>query len=90
MPASLAEFTLAPLNFYDVSLIDGFNMLMVVKPIKRKGNCSTVGCDSNVKATCPKELVVKASGKTVGCCSACDVFNTNEYCCRGNFGNPSI
>ncbi|XP_058772153.1 pathogenesis-related thaumatin-like protein 3.5 [Vicia villosa] len=88
-PASLAEFTLANPDFYDVSLVDGFNVPISVKPINGKGNCSTAGCDSDLRSTCPKELSVKSNGKTVGCRSACDVFDTDEYCCRGNFGNPS-
>ena len=87
-PASLAEFTLAALDFYDVSLVDGFNVPMSVKPINGKGNCSTAGCDSDLRSNCPKELSFKANGKTVGCRSACDVFNADEYCCRGNYGNP--
>ncbi|KAG4958947.1 hypothetical protein AAZX31_13G066800 [Glycine max] len=88
-PASLAEFTLAQPDFYDVSLVDGFNVPMAVKPINGKGNCSTAGCDSDLRNSCPKELSLRANGKTVGCRSACDVFNTDEYCCKGNYGNPS-
>ncbi|KAE9605876.1 hypothetical protein Lal_00024933 [Lupinus albus] len=88
-PASLAEFTLAQLDFYDVSLVDGFNVPISIKPLHGKGNCTTAGCDSDLRTTCPKELSLKANDKTVGCRSACDVFNTDEYCCRGNYGNPS-
>jgi len=88
-PASLAEFTLAQPDFYDVSLVDGFNVPIAIRPINGKGNCSSAGCDSDLRTTCPKELSLKANGKTVGCRSACDVFNTDEYCCRGNYGNPS-
>ncbi|KAJ9673686.1 hypothetical protein PVL29_023318 [Vitis rotundifolia] len=88
-PATLAEFTLAVLDFYDVSLVDGFNVPLVVKPINGKGNCSTAGCDSDLRNKCPSELSVKSSGKTVGCRSACDVFNTDEYCCKGVYGNAA-
>ncbi|RVW56348.1 pathogenesis-related thaumatin-like protein 3.5 [Vitis vinifera] len=88
-PATLAEFTLAALDFYDVSLVDGFNLPLVVKPINGKGNCSIAGCDSNLRDTCPSELALKSSGKTVGCRSACDVFNTDEYCCKGLYGNAA-
>ncbi|KAH0850743.1 hypothetical protein HID58_091186, partial [Brassica napus] len=42
-PASLAEFTLAALDFYDVSLVDGFNLPMSVTPMNGKGNCSVAG-----------------------------------------------
>lgn len=88
-PASLAEITLTALNFYDVSLVDGFNLPMVVTPINGKGNCSVAGCDSDLRQNCPSELAVKVNGKTVGCRSACETFNTDEYCCKGNYGNPS-
>ncbi|GER40342.1 pathogenesis-related thaumatin superfamily protein [Striga asiatica] len=87
-PASLAEFTLANLDFYDVSLVDGFNLPLAVTPINGKGNCSVAGCDSDLRPNCPKELAVMAGGRTVGCRSACDVFDTDEYCCRGVYGNP--
>ncbi|XP_043705139.1 pathogenesis-related protein 1C-like [Telopea speciosissima] len=39
-PASLAEFTLALPDFYDVSLADGFNLPVTVTPINGTGNCS--------------------------------------------------
>ncbi|CAA0840843.1 Pathogenesis-related thaumatin superfamily protein [Striga hermonthica] len=87
-PASLAEFTLANLDFYDVSLVDGFNLPVAVTPINGRGNCSVAGCDSDLRPNCPKELAVTAGGRTVGCRSACDVFDTDEYCCRGVYGNP--
>ncbi|XP_072989543.1 pathogenesis-related thaumatin-like protein 3.5 [Typha latifolia] len=87
-PASLAEFTLASLDFYDVSLVDGFNLPITVTPVTGQGkNCSVAGCDSDLRNDCPSELAVKVDGKTVGCRSACDVFDTDEYCCRGVFGN---
>ncbi|KAJ0025468.1 hypothetical protein Pint_08227 [Pistacia integerrima] len=89
-PATLAEFTLAQLDFYDVSLVDGFNLPMSVTPINGKGNCSVAGCDGDLRTTCPSELAMKSNGKVVGCRSACDVFNTDEYCCRGVYGNPRI
>ncbi|XP_038988630.1 pathogenesis-related thaumatin-like protein 3.5 [Phoenix dactylifera] len=88
-PATLAEFTLASLDFYDVSLVDGFNLPMTVTPVNGKGgNCSAAGCTSDLRNNCPSELAVKADGKTVACRSACDVFDTDQYCCRGVYGNP--
>ncbi|KAK4860094.1 hypothetical protein QYF36_017273 [Acer negundo] len=88
-PATLAEFTLATLDFYDVSLVDGFNLPMTVTPLNGKGNCSIAGCDGDLRLNCPAELSLKSKGKTIACRSACDVFNTDEYCCRGIHGNPS-
>ncbi|XWS23793.1 hypothetical protein CRYUN_Cryun28dG0045900 [Craigia yunnanensis] len=89
-PASLAEFTLATPDFYDVSLVDGFNLPLSVTPINGKGNCSVLGCDSDLRQTCPSKLAVKANGKVIACRSACDVFNTDEYCCRGAYGGPGV
>lgn len=87
-PATLAEFTLASLDFYDVSLVDGFNVPLVVTPLNGKGNCSVAGCDSDLRNSCPSELAIKANGKVIACNNACDVFQKDEYCCKGVFGNP--
>ncbi|GMN58891.1 hypothetical protein TIFTF001_027990 [Ficus carica] len=87
-PTSIAEFTLGVTDFYDVSLVDGFNLPIVVNPSNGKGNCSTVGCDGDLRLNCPPELQAKDDGKVIACRSACDVFDTDEYCCRGMFGNP--
>ncbi|KAK8971167.1 hypothetical protein KSP40_PGU020634 [Platanthera guangdongensis] len=88
-PATLVEFTLASMDFYDVSLVDGFNVPVLVRPIGGTGKCGQAGCSGDLRDDCPPELVMKVLGKTVACRSACDVFNTDEYCCRGVFGNPS-
>ncbi|KAG6711269.1 hypothetical protein I3842_05G043900 [Carya illinoinensis] len=88
-PTSIAEFNLGQIDYYDISLVDGFNMPIVVKAVNGTGNCSTAGCDGDLRQNCPSELTLKADGKVVACRSACDVFNTDEYCCRGMYGNPS-
>ncbi|KAH0876132.1 hypothetical protein HID58_073494 [Brassica napus] len=31
----------------------------------------------------------ESKGRVISCRSACDVFDTDEYCCRGVYGNPS-
>ncbi|CAO2812933.1 unnamed protein product [Amaranthus hypochondriacus] len=87
-PATIAEFTLGELDFYDVSLVGGFNLPMIVAPVQGKGNCSTVGCEGDLRERCPSELAVKSDGKTIGCQSACDYFKTDEYCCKGTYENP--
>ncbi|XP_074560003.1 pathogenesis-related thaumatin-like protein 3.5 [Curcuma longa] len=90
-PATLAEFNLASPDFYDVSLVDGFNLPMTVTPLNAQGggNCVSVGCVGDLRNSCPAELAVKVDGQTVGCRSACDVFNTDQYCCRGAFGSDT-
>ncbi|KAM7272736.1 hypothetical protein ACFE04_027399 [Oxalis oulophora] len=89
LPASVAEFTLGELDFYDLSLVDGFNLPITVTPVNGKGNCSVAGCVKDLRLHCPSKLAYKSGGKVVGCRSACDVFNTDEYCCRGAYDNPA-
>lgn len=62
---------------------------MSVRPVNGKGNCSVAGCTGDLRNNCPSELAVKAGGKTVACRSACNVFNTDQYCCRGLYGNAA-
>ena len=88
LPVSIAEFTLGDIDFYDVSLVDGFNLPIVIKPGGGKGNCSTAGCDGDLRQNCSSNLAVKKNDKVVGCRSACDAFKTDEYCCRGAYEDP--
>lgn len=87
-PATIAEFTLGEPDYYDVSLVDGFNLPISVKAVNGSGNCSTAGCDGDLRQNCPPQLAAKEDGKVIACRSACDVFNTDEYCCRGMYGSP--
>ncbi|KAI3428936.1 uncharacterized protein J3R85_008960 [Psidium guajava] len=77
-PATLAEFTLngtGGLDFYKVSLVDGYNLPMAVAPRGGKGgNCTATGCTADLNAGCPKELQVDSDGVSVACKSACDAF----------------
>jgi hypothetical protein len=60
-PASLFEITLDGANgmdFYDVSLVDGYNLPMRVTAIGGTGNCGSPGCTSDLNAVCPKEQQV--------------------------------
>ncbi|XP_042500670.1 thaumatin-like protein 1b [Macadamia integrifolia] len=89
-PATLAEFTIgsnsADQEFYDVSLVDGFNLPLSVTPQGGTGDCKTVGCSANVNSVCPSELSAKGSdGTTIACKSACTQFGNPEYCCTGAF-----
>ncbi|KAK7376107.1 hypothetical protein VNO78_34959 [Psophocarpus tetragonolobus] len=90
-PATLAEFTLkgaGELDFYDVSVVDGYNLPMLVEA--RGGNCSATGCAADLNGGCPAELRVKraASGEGVACKSACEAFGDPRYCCSGPYANP--
>ncbi|KAL0920700.1 hypothetical protein M5K25_009861 [Dendrobium thyrsiflorum] len=93
-PATLAEFTLngsGGMDFFDVSLVDGYNLPLLIVPEggEPEGRCAPTGCLVNVNGLCPSELRVVAAGEAVACRSACDAFGTPEYCCSGEYGGPS-
>nr|GMD93811.1 thaumatin-like protein 1 [Ipomoea batatas] len=92
-PATLAEFTIGSSgannnnkDFYDVSLVDGYNLPMQVEAVGGSGACGSTGCAADVNRICPKEL---RSGDGLACRSACDAFGNPEYCCSGAYGSPS-
>ncbi|CAI9103140.1 OLC1v1001584C1 [Oldenlandia corymbosa var. corymbosa] len=88
-PVSLAEFTLdSPVDFYDVSLVDGYNLPISITP--SVNNCIEVKCTSGLNQICPKELQLESNGVVIGCKSACLAFNKPEYCCSGEYNNPNI
>jgi hypothetical protein len=93
-PATLAEFTLdgsGGLDFYDVSLVDGYNLPMLVVPQGGTGgNCTTTGCVVDLNGECPSELSVTDSegDGVVACKSACEAFGDSKYCCSGPNATP--
>ncbi|XP_054796403.1 pathogenesis-related thaumatin-like protein 3.5 isoform X1 [Prosopis cineraria] len=93
-PATLAEFTLngdGGLDFFDVSLVDGYNVPMLVVPQGGSGdNCSSTGCVVDLNGACPSELkVTNVDGKQgVACKSACEAFGSPQYCCSGAYATP--
>ncbi|KAK9290097.1 hypothetical protein L1049_008261 [Liquidambar formosana] len=90
-PATLIELTLAAnggTDFYDISLVDGFNLPVSLSPTS--GSCNSTSCPANVNTVCPPELSVKGSdGSVIACKSACLAFNQPQYCCTGSFGSPT-
>ncbi|PPS03106.1 hypothetical protein GOBAR_AA17557 [Gossypium barbadense] len=92
-PASLIEVALAASagqDFYDVSLVDGFNLPLSVIPQGGSAGCGATGCPANVNSACPPELQVKGSdGGVIACKSACLAFNQPQYCCTGAYSQPS-
>ncbi|XP_058075579.1 thaumatin-like protein [Magnolia sinica] len=88
-PSTLAEFTLdSPLDFYDVSLVDGYNLPVSILPSGSSGTCQEVRCVSDLNRSCPAALQVMREGRVVACKSACMAFGSPEYCCTGEFGGP--
>ncbi|KAF7139307.1 hypothetical protein RHSIM_Rhsim07G0235200 [Rhododendron simsii] len=90
-PATLAEFTLngwSGMDFYDVSLMDGYNVGIGIQTSGGTGDCKYAGCIADLNAICPPELQVTNAGSVVACKSACEAFNTPQYCCTGNYSTP--
>ncbi|KAK0581899.1 hypothetical protein LWI29_019352 [Acer saccharum] len=87
-PATLAEFTLGNggQDFYDVSLVDGYNLPMIVEGSGGSGECAATGCVADVNQQCPAEL---RAGDGEACKSACEAFGSPEYCCSGAFNTPA-
>ncbi|KAJ7967182.1 Thaumatin [Quillaja saponaria] len=93
-PASLAEFTLNGadgLDFYDVSLVDGYNLPMLILPKGgTRGGCSATGCLLDLNRACPRELRVARENGTggVACRSACEAFGDPRFCCSEAYSTP--
>ncbi|HTU84307.1 MAG TPA: thaumatin family protein [Solirubrobacteraceae bacterium] len=94
IPATLAEYDLDSydhLDFYDVSMVDGSNLPMYITITHGRANRRITangcergrGCTSTVK--CPDALQVHRGGQLVGCISPCARFQTDRYCCRGQY-----
>ncbi|CAJ1952060.1 unnamed protein product [Sphenostylis stenocarpa] len=90
-PATLAEITIgADQTFYDVSLVDGYNLPISITPIKGTGKCGLAGCMRDVNKICPAGLQVRSreGNRVVACNSACMAFHLPNYCCTGSYGSP--
>ncbi|CAL9183276.1 thaumatin-like protein 1 [Musa acuminata AAA Group] len=89
-PATLAEFTLdgsEGKDFYDVSLVDGYNLPMVVEVTGGYG-CAATGCAADLNRRCPAELKL-GDGDATACRSACEAFGRPEFCCSGEYDSPT-
>lgn len=94
-PTTLAEFTLngaGGLDFYDVSLVDGYNLpMLIVAKGGTSGGCSSTGCLVDLNGACPSELRVargSAGGESVACRSACEAFGDPRFCCSEAYATP--
>ncbi|CAN6932202.1 unnamed protein product [Brassica oleracea] len=93
-PTTLAEFTVGSgasgKDFYDVSLVDGYNVEMGIKPHGGSGDCTYAGCVADVNSVCPSVLQIMdpRTGIVAACKSACAAFNAPEFCCTGAHATP--
>ncbi|KAF8188170.1 thaumatin [Mycena galopus ATCC 62051] len=91
-PATLAEFNLnaGGTDFYDVSLVDGYNLPM---RIDNNVGCGIPSCPVDLGPDCPTLLIgpFDSTGFPVGCKSAClvDALNgdaaNSPNCCSGQY-----
>ncbi|RHN56373.1 putative thaumatin [Medicago truncatula] len=97
-PTSLFEITIGQgdqQDYYDVSMVDGYNLPMLVLPrgVYGKSACNATGCVTDINRGCPKELQVVGGdgfqGSVIGCKSACEAFGSDQYCCSGQYANPT-
>ncbi|KAI3988462.1 hypothetical protein MKX01_026276 [Papaver californicum] len=76
-PASVVEMTLgtstSPLHYYDVSLVDGFNLPDFMVPVGGGVGCGIVRCETDLDLLCK---------------SACLAAKSLKYCCTGDYATP--
>ncbi|XP_075504148.1 thaumatin-like protein [Primulina tabacum] len=86
-PLTAARYALDRFNnldFFDVSLIDGYNVGMSFFPVS--GYCRhSARCKANIIQKCPKEL--QAPG---GCRDACSSLKEDKYCCTPAYCGPTV
>ncbi|KAG8703984.1 hypothetical protein FRC08_002520 [Ceratobasidium sp. 394] len=98
-PTTHAEWTLAPGDgsggdYYDVSIVDGFNIPMQVLP--SAAGCGVAECVPDLNANCPDPLrgpFAPDTNATIGCKSACTANldgnpGNSASCCTGQFSTP--
>lgn len=92
-PASLAEFFFNGVggkDFYDISLVDGFNIPMNIVPsggAPPSGySCGSPKCHIT---SCPKEFsVLDSTGNVISCQSDCSKTGSAQDCCTGAHSTP--
>lgn len=88
--ATLAEFAIdgsGGRDFFDISMVDGYNLPIMIAPLGGL-NCSRTECSMDVNGLCPSELKISLDGEGVACKSACTAFGDPQYCCTGTYISP--
>lgn len=94
-PASLLEFNIAnntnyPIDNYDMSLVDGFNLPIEVT---NDAGCPVSACSVDLNQDCPEEAMTVYSDSSnttkIGCYTDCGAFGLDQYCCAGANNLPS-
>jgi Thaumatin family len=95
-PASLAEFTFegsGNQDFYDLSMVDGYNLPISIAPIGASQGSTKYDCGSptcQTLPTCPSDLtVLTTEGDLLACQSDCSHYNEAQYCCTGAYNSAA-
>ncbi|CAM0136223.1 hypothetical protein VKS41_005385 [Umbelopsis sp. WA50703] len=95
-PASLAEFTFegsGDQDFYDLSMVDGYNLPIEIQPIGASQGSTQYICGSPIcqnLPTCPSDLtVLTTQGDLLACQSDCSHYNLAQYCCTGAYNSAA-
>ncbi|CAH9097548.1 unnamed protein product [Cuscuta europaea] len=93
-PATLVEMTMGTStnekHYYDVSLVDGFNVPVSMIPVGGGSGCGVAACEMDLNVLCPKNMSVVLHGKVVGCKSACLATKNPKYCCTEEFADKNV
>ncbi|VVB03262.1 unnamed protein product [Arabis nemorensis] len=95
-PTTVAEFNLdsdGGLDYYDVSVIDGYNLPLLVTPENEK--CRSIGCDVDMNKTCPSELMMNISSSPgsnhpIACRTTCQKDQLPDQCCVGLYVENAV
>ncbi|PIN17540.1 hypothetical protein CDL12_09818 [Handroanthus impetiginosus] len=85
-PNTLAEYglnTFAQKDYYDISVMEGFNVPIEFTPTTN-GCTRSIRCTGNITGQCPSELKVPG-----GCQNPCTVHKTTQYCCHSGACRPT-
>ncbi|XP_060173116.1 thaumatin-like protein [Lycium barbarum] len=86
-PSTLAEYAFNQFgnkDFFDISLVDGFNLPMEFSPASTDKCSSRISCTADIIGQCPNEL--RTPG---GCNNPCTVFGIGIYCCTSGRCDPT-
>lgn len=95
---TLVQFTLSATgaDLYDVSLVDGFNLPMVMSPVgmgspPQTQGCQAASCAADLRVVCPEGLArFDEQGDIAYCTSACGACGDCPGCTNcGDLGNPA-
>jgi len=91
-PATLAKLNLngsSGVDLFRVSLVEGYNLPMMVEPQvgNGAGECRTVGCVVDLNEVCPTKLKVMNGRDCIACRSLCRPFGDSKHCYPKFFTN---